>query len=46
MIYVPRQWEKTIASWVQTYRQISGLTEEVSQLCLQRFLQGKDQARQ
>jgi len=42
MIYIPRQWEQTISLWVQNYRQMRQLTDEVSQLCLQRFLENKD----
>jgi hypothetical protein len=42
MIYIPRQWEQTISSWVKNYQQMRQLTDEVSQLCLQRFLENKD----
>lgn len=42
MIYIPRPWEQTISSWVQNYQQMRQLTDEVSQLCLQRFLENKD----
>jgi len=42
MIYIPRQWDKTIVSWIQNYREMKKLTNEVSQLCLQRFLEAKD----
>ena len=41
MIYIPRQWEQTINLWVQNYQAMKKLTDEVSQLCLQRFMEGK-----
>jgi len=41
MIYVPPAWEATIRSWVQTYQQVSRLTDEVSQASLHRFLKEK-----
>ena len=45
MIYVPPHWEQTIRSWVEVYQQIKQMTNEVSQLCLQRFLAGKQSNR-
>ena len=42
MIYIPRQWEESISSWVQNYQNIKKLTDEVSQLCLQRFMEHKE----
>jgi len=45
MIYVPRKWEQSINSWVQNYQNIKKLTDEVSQLCLQRFMEGKESER-
>ena len=42
MIYVPRKWEQSISSWVQNYQNIKKLTDEVSQLCLQRFMEDKE----
>ena len=45
MIYIPRKWEQSISSWVQNYQNIKKLTDEVSQLCLQRFMEGKESER-
>jgi hypothetical protein len=45
MIYVPPHWEQTIRAWVEVYQQIKQTTNEVSQLCLQRFLTGKQSDR-
>ena len=42
MIYIPRKWEQSISSWVQNYQNIKKLTDEVSQLCLQHFMEGKE----
>jgi len=42
MIYIPRKWEQSISLWVQNYQNIKKLTDEVSQLCLQRFMEGKE----
>ena len=42
MIYIPRKWEQSISSWVQNYQNIKKLTDEVSQLYLQRFMEGKE----
>ena len=42
MIYIPRKWEQSISSWVQNYQNIKKLTDEVSQLCLQHFVEGKE----
>lgn len=42
MIYIPSRWEQTIRSWVRSYQEMKELTDQVSQLCLQRFLDGKD----
>jgi hypothetical protein len=41
MIYVPRKLEPMVRDAVQAYRQARQLTREVSQACLQRFLQAK-----
>jgi hypothetical protein len=46
MIYVPPRWEQTIGAWVGVYQQIKQMTNEISQLCLQRFLAGKRSNRQ
>jgi len=46
MIYVPARWEQTIRSWVEAYQQIKQTTDDVSQLCLQRFLEDKQSGRE
>ena len=45
MIYVPPHWEQTVRAWVGVHQQIKQMTNEVSQLCLQRFLAGKQSDR-
>ena len=42
MIYVPSAWEETIRSWVQSYQEVDGLVDEVSQACVERFLKETD----
>jgi hypothetical protein len=41
MIYVPPHWEQTIRVWVEAHQQLKQMTNEVSQLCLHRFLAAK-----
>jgi hypothetical protein len=43
MIYVPPKLEPMVRDAVEAHRQARQLTEEVSQACLQRFLQAKRQ---
>jgi len=43
MIHVPRQWEKSVESWVENYQAINELMEEVSQACLAEFKAGKEE---
>jgi hypothetical protein len=45
MIYVPQSLETQIRQWVQTYQELWGLMEKVSEACLQRFSQEKQRAK-
>jgi hypothetical protein len=42
MIYVPSAWEETVRSWVRTSQEVDGLMDEISAVCLERFLQETD----
>ncbi len=46
MIYVPRALEATARRWVNTYQKAWHLMEEISQASLERFLKGKERARE
>ncbi len=46
MIYVPRALEATARRWVNTYQKAWHLMEEISQASLERFLKGKEKARE
>jgi hypothetical protein len=45
MVYIPHQWEPTIRLWVQNHQETKKLIDEVSQLCLRRFLEAKNSER-
>lgn len=45
MIHVPRALEAKVRQWVGTYQEVWRLLEEVSEVCYQRFLQEKQQAK-
>jgi hypothetical protein len=38
MICIPRQFEKDISEWVETYKEISKQIDIISQQCLERFM--------
>jgi hypothetical protein len=42
MIYVPQALEATARRWVSTYQRAWRLMEVISQVSLERFLQGKE----
>jgi len=46
MIYVPQALEATARRWVNTYQKVWHLIEEISQASLERFLRGKEKARE
>jgi hypothetical protein len=46
MIYVPQALEATARRWVNTYQKAWHLMEEISQASLERFLRGKEKARE
>jgi hypothetical protein len=46
MIYVPQALEATARRWVATYQEAWRLMEEVSQVCFERFLRGKEKVRE
>jgi hypothetical protein len=46
MIYVPQALEATARRWVSTYQRAWRLMEEISQASLERFLKGKEKARE
>ena len=41
MIHVPRHMEQTVTQWVEDYKTMKELMDEVSQSCLERFLAAK-----
>ena len=45
MIYVPQALETTARRWVSTYQEAWQLMEKISQVCLERFLRGKENVR-
>jgi hypothetical protein len=46
MVHVPQVLEATVRRWVATYQEAWRLMEEVSQVCLERFLRGKGKVRE
>jgi hypothetical protein len=45
MIYVPQALEATVRQWVETYQEMWGLMEKISQNCLGRFFKAKERQR-
>ena len=43
MIYVPSAWEATLRSWIASYKETEQLMDRVSEICLTRFLEGKQE---
>jgi hypothetical protein len=44
MISIPRQWEKEVTAWVNTYKEITQQLDIISQQCLERFMKsGKEE---
>lgn len=41
MLHVPKHLEKTVTEWVEDYKQMKALMEQVSECCLARFLATK-----
>ncbi len=37
MICIPRQWEKDVIDWVNTYKEITNQIDTISQHCLERL---------
>ena len=45
MIHVPQSLETRVRQWVDTYQEVLGVMEKVSETCHQRFFQEKQQVR-
>lgn len=46
MVHIPQALEATARRWVATYQEAWRLMEEVSQVCFERFLRGKEKVRE
>ena len=46
MVHIPQALEATARRWVATYQEVWRLMEEVSQVCFERFLRGKEKVRE
>jgi hypothetical protein len=42
MICIPKKWEKTIAGWVENYKQANELMADISACSLKRFMEDRD----
>jgi len=45
MVYVPRSVEEEVRSWVETYRELEGRIDVLSQGCMERLFKNKKEAR-
>jgi len=45
MIYVPRQLDEEVRSWVETYREVERDIDVLSEACTERLLKKKNEAR-
>jgi hypothetical protein len=41
-LYVPQAWQERVRQWVQEYRQVRRLLEEVSQICWEKVHNRED----
>ena len=45
LIYVPKEWEEAVTTWVENYKEVKALMDEVSRSCLDQFKAQKNQER-
>lgn len=45
MIHIPQALESTAQQWIETYQEVWGLMEKISQTCLERFVKAKHRER-
>ncbi len=45
MIHIPQALESTTQQWIETYQEVWGLMEKISQICLERIVRAKQRPR-